>query len=431
MDLFDENITNNQPLAKRMAPQTFEEYVGQEPIMGKGRLLRRAIEADRLSSLIFSGPPGTGKTALANLIANYSHATFIQLNAVNSKVADLRDVIEKAKNRLKFQQQKTIHFVDEIHRFNKAQQDALLPDVEAGIVILIGATTENPYFSVNPALISRSQVFEFTALNDTESTQIIENCLKNPKGYGNLKIDCPAAAKKHLVSMAAGDARKILSGLELAVMTTKPAADGTLHITLEIIEESIQKKKIVYDESEHYDVISAFIKSMRGSDPDATLYWLAKMIYAGEDPRFIARRIVICASEDVGNADPLALVVANACFTTVAELGYPEARITLAQAAIYIATAPKSNASYLGIDAALADIKAGFDIPVPKHLMNAVYDGEKKEGKGAGYKYAHDCPKGFAKDIEFLPGKQRSYYVPTDRGYEAKIAKWLEWLNNK
>ena len=431
MDLFDENITNNQPLAKRMAPQTFEEYVGQEPIMGKGRLLRRAIEADRLSSLIFSGPPGTGKTALANLIANYSHATFIQLNAVNSKVADLRDVIEKAKNRLKFQQQKTILFVDEIHRFNKAQQDALLPDVEAGIVILIGATTENPYFSVNPALISRSQVFEFTALNDTESTQIIENCLKNPKGYGNLKIDCPAAAKKHLVSMAAGDARKILSGLELAVMTTKPAADGTLHITLEIIEESIQKKKIVYDESEHYDVISAFIKSMRGSDPDATLYWLAKMIYAGEDPRFIARRIVICASEDVGNADPLALVVANACFTTVAELGYPEARITLAQAAIYIATAPKSNASYLGIDAALADIKAGFDIPVPKHLMNAVYDGEKKEGKGAGYKYAHDCPKGFAKDIEFLPGKQRSYYVPTDRGYEAKIAKWLEWLNNK
>lgn len=431
MDLFDKNLAAHQPLAKRLAPQTFEEYVGQTHIVGKGRLLRRAIEADRLSSLIFSGPPGTGKTALANLIANYSHAAFIQLNAVNSKVADLREVIEKAKDRLKFQQQKTILFVDEIHRFNKAQQDALLPDVEAGIVILIGATTENPYFSVNPALISRSQVFEFTPLSETESAKIIENCLTNTKGYADKKIDLPQEARKHLIAMASGDARKILSGLELAIMTTKPDTDGTIHLSLEIIEESIQKKKLVYDESEHYDVISAFIKSMRGSDPDATLYWLAKMVYAGEDPRFIARRIVICASEDVGNADPLALVVANACLTTVAELGYPEARITLAQAATYVATAPKSNAAYLGIDAALADIRAGFDIPVPKALMNAVYDGEKTEGKGSGYKYAHDYPKGFAKDIDFLPGKQRAYYIPTDRGYEAKIGKWLDWLKQK
>ncbi len=431
MDLFDKNITAHHPLAKRMAPQTFEDFVGQEHIVGKTRLLRRAIEADRLSSLIFSGPPGTGKTALANLIANYSHAAFIQLNAVNSKVADLRDVIEKAKDRLKFQQQKTILFVDEIHRFNKAQQDALLPDVEAGIVILIGATTENPYFGVNPALISRSQVFEFTTLSAKESAQIIENCLSNSKGYADKKIDFPEATRKHLIAMAAGDARKILSGLELAVLTTPPEADGTIKLTMTIIEESIQKKKIVYDESEHYDVISAFIKSMRGSDPDATLYWLAKMIYAGEDPRFIARRIVICASEDVGNADPLALVVANACFTTVAELGYPEARITLAQAAVYVATAPKSNASYLGIDAALADIKAGFDVPVPKALMNAVYDGEKKDGKGTGYQYAHNQPKGFAKDMDFLPGKKQAYYTPTDRGYEAKIGKWLEWLKQK
>jgi len=421
MDLFKSNF--GQPLAKRMAPQDFAEFVGQEHIVGEGRLLRRAIEADRINSLIFAGPPGTGKTALSHLIARKTQADFIQLNAVNSKVSDLRDVIVKAKETLAYHKRRTILFLDEIHRFNKAQQDALLPDVESGVIILIGATTENPYFGVNPALISRSQVFEFKRLNEKESLQIIENCLKK-----NPQVEMDTEARQHLVAMAGGDARKILNAIDLAVLTT-PEIEKKIHITLDIIEESIQKKQIVYDESAHYDVISAFIKSMRGSDPDATLYWLAKMIYAGEDPRFIARRIVICASEDIGNADPLALLIANAALTTVAEIGYPEARITLAQAAVYVATAPKSNASYMGINKALADIEAGVDIPVPPSLLNAVYEQEKKTGKGSGYKYAHDFPKGFVKDLDYLPGvAAKKYYEPTDRGYEKKIRDWLKWL---
>ncbi|MDR1997471.1 MAG: replication-associated recombination protein A [Candidatus Margulisbacteria bacterium] len=436
MDLFKSDF--GLPLAKRMAPQDFAEFVGQEHIIGEGRLLRRAIEADRLNSLIFSGPPGTGKTALANLIARKTQADFIQLNAVNSKVSELREVIAKAKETLAYQQRRTILFLDEIHRFNKAQQDALLPDVESGAIILIGATTENPYFGVNPALISRSQIFEFKALNEKESLQIIANCLaKNPQ------VSMAADAQKHLAVMAGGDARKILNAIDLAMLTTPPVAPASpgpaqdeppgghssrqIHLTLGIIEESIQKKQLVYDESAHYDIISAFIKSMRGSDPDATVYWLAKMIYAGEDPRFIARRIVICASEDVGNADPLALLVANACLTTVSEIGYPEARLTLAQAALYVATAPKSNASYLAINKALDDLKSGLDIPVPKYLLNAVYAQEKKQGKGSGYQYAHDFPKGFARDLDFLPGG-RQYYQPTGRGYEKKIQDWLKWL---
>ena len=398
------------PLAKRLAPQDFTEFVGQEHIVGAGRLLRRAIEADRLNSLIFSWPPGTGKTALANLIARKTQAEFIQLNAVNSKVAELRTVIEKAKETLAYHRRRTILFLDEIHRFNKAQQDALLPDVESGVIILIGATTENPYFSVNPALISRSQVFEFKALTEPESLQIIENCLQK---YPAIIMD--EAAKKHLVLMAGGDARKILNAIDLAVLTT-PEKEQKIHITLDIIEESIQKKQIVYDESAHYDIISAFIKSMRGSAPDAALYWLAKMIYAGEDPRFIARRIVICASEDVGNADPLALLVANAALTTVAEIGYPEARLTLAQAAVYVATAPKSNASYLAINKALADVENGVDFAVPPHLLNAVYGQEKKKGKGSGYQYAHDYPNAYAKEQKYLP-EDRKYYTPSNRGY--------------
>ncbi|GBR77261.1 putative AAA family ATPase, partial [Candidatus Termititenax persephonae] len=356
MDLFKTDL--GIPLAKRLAPQDFAEFVGQEHIVGEGRLLRRAIEVDRLNSLIFAGPPGTGKTALANLIARKTQADFVQLNAVNSKVAELREVIEKAKETLAFQKRRTILFLDEIHRFNKTQQDALLPDVESGVIILIGATTENPYFSVNPALISRSQVFEFKALTAAESRQIIANCLQK---YPSLVMD--KDAQEHLIAMAGGDARKILNAIDLAALTT-PEQDKQIHLTLGIIEESIQKKQVVYDESAHYDIISAFIKSMRGSDPDAALYWLAKMIYAGEDPRFIARRIVICASEDVGNADPLALLVANAALTTVAEIGYPEARLTLAQAAVYVATAPKSNAAYSAINQALADVESGVDFAV-------------------------------------------------------------------
>ncbi|GBR73099.1 putative AAA family ATPase [Candidatus Termititenax aidoneus] len=419
MDLFKTDL--GMPLAKRMSPQDFAEFVGQEHIVGEGRLLRRAIEADRLNSLIFSGPPGTGKTALANLIARKTQAEFIQLNAVNSKVAELREVIEKAKATLAYHKRRTILFLDEIHRFNKAQQDALLPDVESGVIILIGATTENPYFSVNPALISRSQVFEFKALTGPESLQIIENCLRK---YPNIAMDDDA--KKHLVLMAGGDARKILNAIDLAVLTT-PEKEKKIQITLSIIEESIQKKQIVYDESAHYDIISAFIKSMRGSDPDAALYWLAKMIYAGEDPRFIARRIVICASEDVGNADPLALLIANAALTTVAEIGYPEARLTLAQAAVYVAAAPKSNAAYSAINQALADVESGVDFAVPPHLLNAVYEQEKKKGKGSGYKYAHDFPNAYVKEQKYLP-ENRKYYTPSNRGYEKKIQDWLKWL---
>lgn len=427
MDLFAENLKKNEPLAKRLAPTNFSEFVGQDHIIGEGRLLRRAIEADRINSLIFSGPPGCGKTALARLIANYSKAAFEQINAVNAGVADLRKIVAAAKDRLQLHSQKTVLFIDEIHRFNKAQQDALLPDVESGIIILIGTTTENPFFSVNPALISRSQVFEFKPLTEKEGLRIIENCLNNEKGYKNLKIKITEEAQKHLVRKAGGDARKILNALELAVLTTKPDKKEIINLDINIIEESIQQKKVVYAENEHYDIISAFIKSMRGSDPDAAVYWLAKMIYAGEDPRFIARRIVICASEDIGNADPLALIVAQACFNAVAEIGYPEARIILAQTAIYLATAPKSNAGYLAIDKALGDIKSGVDLAVPEYLKNAVYEGEKKAGKGQGYKYAHDYEKGYTKDIDFLP-EPRKYYVPTNRGYEQKIQSWLAWL---
>ncbi len=427
MDLFENNLIKNQPLAKRMAPRSFEEYVGQDHIVGSGKLLRRAIEADRLQSLIFYGPPGTGKTALAKLISNYTKAAYAELNAVKAGVAELRQLIEQAKNRLSLNEQKTILYLDEIHRFNKAQQDALLPDVEAGIIILIGTTTENPYFTVNPALISRSIVFEFKPLKKEDGLQIIDNCLQSDRGFKDKKIFIDAEARTHLIKKAGGDARRILTGLELAVLTTKPNEEGELYITLDIIEESLQQKKVVYDKNEHYDIISAFIKSMRGSDPDAAIYWLAKMVYAGEDPRFIARRILICAAEDVGNADPLALVIANSCYAGVSQLGYPEARILLAQAAIYVATAPKSNSAYLAIDKALADIGGGLDLAVPDYLKNAVYDEEKKAGKGAGYQYAHDHPKGYAPGIKFLP-EDRKYYEPVERGYEKKIIDWLNWL---
>lgn len=415
------------PLARRMAPKNLNQFAGQEHIVGPGKLLRRAIEADRVSSVIFSGDPGTGKTALANVIAEQTNAEFVTLNAVHAKVADIREVVEKAKQDRAMYHKKTILFIDEIHRFSKVQQDALLPDVEDGVVTLIGATTENPYFSIIPALVSRSQVFEFKPLERKHLRQIIDNALKDDRGLSRYKVDISADATEHLIDMSGGDARKVLNGLELAVLTTMPGKDGVIHVDRTIIEESVQKKKVVYDEDEHYDVISAFIKSMRGTDPDAVLYWLAKMIYAGEDPLFIARRIVICAAEDVGNADPQALVVANAALQTVREIGMPEARIILAQAAVYVACAPKSNASYMGIDAALGDIKNGLDLPVPSHLMNAVYEGEKQAGKGKGYIYPHNSPNGYAPQ-EYLPQKKK-YYAPTDRGYEKKIREWLAHLS--
>src|SRR5476651_618139 len=346
----------SQPLAARMRPRNLDEYAGQTNILGAGQLLRRAIEADRIQSLIFYGPPGTGKTSLAQIIARQTKSKFERLSGVESNVADMRRVLSGAANRLENTGQPTILFIDEIHRFNKSQQDVLLPDVESGVIKLIGATTHNPFFFVNSPLVSRSQIFELRPLTEEDLYSLLQRALADPeRGLGYLKLQADEAALRHIAKLSDGDARKALNSLEIAALTTAPDADGIVRVTLNVAEQSIQKKAIVYDGDgdAHYDTISAFIKSMRGSDADAALYWMAKMIYAGEDPRFIARRIVICAAEDVGNADPQALVVANAAFQATEVIGLPEARIILAQAATYVACAPKSNASYLAIDAAL------------------------------------------------------------------------------
>lgn len=416
MDLFDEIVPAEKndaaaPLAFRMAPATIEEYVGQAHIIGKGKLLRRAIEADRITSLILYGPPGTGKTALAKVIASRTNARFEWLNAATAGLDDLRKVIQSAKNR-KTKGIRTILFLDEIHRFNKLQQDALLPDVEEGNIILIAATVENPYFYVNSALLSRSQVFELKPLTDTDLLEILDSALKNTeRGLGKMKVSADEEALKHISKMSDGDARKALSALELAALTTTPEADGVIHITVSIAEESIQKKALVYDKAgdQHYDTISAFIKSMRGSDPDASIYYLAKMLYAGEDPRFIARRIVICASEDVGEADPMALVLATSALRAVEFIGMPEARIPLAQATIYIANAKKSNATYMAIEAAMEDIKNEQTLEVPDHLKDSHYPGAKKLGHGEGYKYPHDF--GGHVEQDYL-SKKKKYYKP-------------------
>jgi len=416
MDLFNEiepSEKNNAaaPLAYRMAPGTLEEYVGQGHIIGKGKLLRRAIEADRVTSLILYGPPGTGKTALAKVIASRTNARFEWLNAATAGLDDLRKVIQSAKTR-KTKGIRTILFLDEIHRFNKLQQDALLPDVEEGNIILIAATVENPYFYVNSALLSRSQVFELKPLTDSDLLEILGNALKNSeRGLGKLNVLADEDALKHISRMSDGDARKALSALELAALTTSPDADGTIHITVSIAEESIQKKSIVYDKAgdQHYDTISAFIKSMRGSDPDAAIYYLAKMLYAGEDPRFIARRIVICASEDVGEADAMALVLATSALRAVEFIGMPEARIPLAQATIYIANAKKSNTCYMAIEAAMEDIKNEQTLEVPDHLKDSHYPGAKKLGHGEGYKYPHDF--GGQVEQDYL-SKKKKYYKP-------------------
>ena len=399
------------PLAYRMCPKTLDEYVGQRHILGPGKLLRRAIEADRITSLILYGPPGTGKTALARIIAEKTKAHFEWLNAATIGLDEIRKVIQHAKAR-KAKGIHTIVFLDEIHRFNKLQQDALLPDVEEGNITLIAATVENPFFYVNTALLSRSQIFELKPLTEEDILKVLNNALQDKEqGLGNLNIITDENSLKHIAKMSDGDARKALSALEIAVLTTSPDKDGTIKIDIRIAEESIQKKVIVYDKKgdQHYDTISAFIKSMRGSDPDAAVYYLAKMIYAGEDPRFVARRIVICASEDVGNADPMALVIATSALKAVEFIGMPEARIPLAQATIYIANAPKSNACYKAIDAALEDISTEETMEVPDHLKDSHYPGAKKLGHGQGYKYPHDY--GGHVEQDYLK-KKKKYYNP-------------------
>jgi putative ATPase len=421
------------PLAARMRPRTLAEYVGQSHILAPGQLLRRAIEADRIQSLIFYGPPGTGKTSLAQIIANQTHCKFEKLSGVESNVADMRRVLSGASNRLQNKGQPTILFIDEIHRFNKSQQDVLLPDVESGVVRLIGATTHNPFFFVNSPLVSRSQIFELRPLSEEELLDLLQRALSDEqRGLGHMRIKADPAALKHLAKLSDGDARKALNSLEIAVLTTSPKADGFIHIDLEVAEQSIQRKAIVYDGDgdAHYDTISAFIKSMRGSDPDAALYWLAKMIHAGEDPRFIARRIVICAAEDVGLADPMALVLSNSAMQVAEFVGWPEARIPLAEAVIYIATANKSNSAYSAIDAALADVKAGRTLPVPEHLRDTHYAGAAKLGHGKGYQYSHDHVGHFV--AQDYIGANKTYYEPTDQGTEKKIKervlKWREEL---
>jgi putative ATPase len=417
----------SQPLAARMRPRNLDEFAGQKHILAQGQLLRRAIEADRIQSVIFYGPPGTGKTSLAQIIARQTRSKFDRLSGVESNVADMRRVLASAANRLENTGQSTILFIDEIHRFNKAQQDVLLPDVESGVVRLIGATTHNPFFFVNSPLVSRSQIFELQPLTEEDSLELLRRALTDAeRGLGHLQIQADEAALRHLAKVADGDARKALNSLEIAALTTPPGGDGIIHIDLAAAEQCIQKKAVVYDADGdgHYDTISAFIKSMRGGDVDAALYWLAKMIHAGEDPRFITRRILICAAEDVGLADPMALVLALAAHQTAEFVGWPEARIPIAEATIYIATANKSNSAYLAIDAALADVRSGRTIAVPQRLRDASYAGAQRLGHGEDYKYAHDFPDHFVPQ-DYL-GAARRYYEATEQGAEKKIKERLE-----
>ena len=428
MDLFEyanqQKSKKESPLASRLRPRTLEEVVGQEHIIGKGRLLYRAIKADKLTSVIFYGPPGTGKTTLAQVIANTTHAEFRQINATTSGKKDMEAVVEEAKRTLGGFGRKTILFIDEIHRFNKAQQDYLLPFVEDGTIILIGATTENPYFEVNSALLSRSTIFELHPLSKENVAELLDRAMRDPdRGVGAFRATLTPDARDFLADVSGGDARTALNALELAVLTTDPAPDGSLVIDLDVAEDCIQKRAVRYDKDgdQHYDTISAFIKSMRGSDPDAAAYYLAKMLEAGEDIKFIARRIMICASEDVGMADPQALVVATAASLAVERIGLPEARILLAEAAIYVATAPKSNASYMAIGRAAASVREKRT-SVPGHLMNVHANGYGDEEKAVGYKYAHDYPNHWV-DQQYLPDEivGETFYEPTGIGYEAAV----------
>ena len=438
MDLFDymreQKSERESPLASRLRPTTLEEVVGQQHIIGRDKLLYRAINADKLSSIIFYGPPGTGKTTLAKVIANTTSADFQQINATVAGKKDMEQIVQQAKNNLGMFGKKTILFVDEIHRFNKGQQDYLLPFVEDGTLILIGATTENPYFEVNGALISRSSVFELRPLSIEDVKTVIKRAVYDvQKGMGSYRAEIDEDALDFLADIAGGDARNALNAIELGILTTQRSVDGKIHITLDVAQECIQKRVVRYDKTgdNHYDTISAFIKSMRGSDPDAAVYYLAKMLYAGEDIKFIARRMMICASEDVGNADPNALTVAVSAAQAVERVGMPEAQIILAQAATYIAGAPKSNAACNAIFSAMDNVKS-VKTTVPVHLQDAHYKGSANLGHGVGYKYAHDYPEHYVKQ-QYLPDEIRDakFYEPTENGYEKKIKERLERLKNR
>ena len=438
MDLFDymkeTTLENESPLASRMRPTTLEEVVGQEHIIGKDKLLYRAIKADKLGSVIFYGPPGTGKTTLAKVIANTTSARFTQLNATTAGKKDMEEVVKEAQQHLGMYGKKTILFVDEIHRFNKGQQDYLLPFVEDGTLVLIGATTENPYFEVNGALLSRSIIFELKSLEKKDIRKLLDRAVTDPvKGLGSYHAEVSEEALDFLADLAGGDARAALNAIELGILTTERSADGKIHVDLETAQECIQKRVVRYDKTgdQHYDTISAFIKSMRGSDPDAAVYYLAKMLYAGEDIKFISRRIMICAAEDVGMADPQALVVATAAAQAIERIGMPEAQIILSEAVTYVATAPKSNPACEAIFAAMASVKKK-KTSVPAHLQDAHYKGSSKLGHGVGYLSAHDSPEHYVKQ-QYLPDeiKDEVFYHPTDIGYEKQAGERLRRLRTR
>jgi len=439
MDLFEymrnSNAEKESPLAARMRPTVLSEIVGQKHILAEDKMLYRAIKADKLSSIILYGPPGTGKTTIAKVIANTTSAEFTQINATVAGKKDMEEVVAAAKNTLGMYQKKTILFVDEIHRFNKSQQDYLLPFVEDGTLVLVGATTENPYFEVNGALLSRSSIFELRALDENDIAELIKRAVNDTqKGMGAYGAKIDDDALEFLASMSGGDARSALNAIELAILTTPKSEDGAIHITLEVASECIQKRVLRYDKTgdNHYDTISAFIKSMRGSDPDAAVYYLARMLYAGEDVKFIARRMMICASEDVGNADPQALQVATAAAMAVERVGMPESQIILSQAAAYIATAPKSNASCVAIENAMGAVQETGNLPIPTHLQDAHYKSAGKLGHGVGYKYAHNYKNNYVNQ-QYLPyelsGKE--FYSPSGNGYEVKIKEHMKRIKKE
>lgn len=439
MDLFDymraNTMEKESPLASRMRPTTLDEVVGQKHIIGKDKLLYRAIKADKLGSVIFYGPPGTGKTTLAKVIANTTSARFEQINATVAGKKDMEEIVKNAKDSIGMYGQKTILFVDEIHRFNKSQQDYLLPFVEDGTITLIGATTENPYFEVNNALLSRSRIFELKPLEKQDIRELVMRAVYDTeKGMGTYGADITDEAADFLADVANGDARAALNAVELGILTTDKSDDGKIHITIDVAAECIQKRVVRYDHDgdNHYDTISAFIKSMRGSDPDAAVYYLARMLYAGEDVKFIARRIMICASEDVGNADPNALVVAVSATQAVERIGMPESQIILSQAAAYVATAPKSNAAYMGIAKAMKTVADTRTMPVPAHLQDRHYKGAEKLGHGLGYKYAHDYPNHYVTQ-QYLPDGMEGmrFYEPSENGYEKKIREHMEFIRRE